>query len=379
MNAILKLQSKREDAAPLAARYRAAVQRESVATRRAAIESDPRWRALLARDPSADGAFFYSVETTGVYCYPSCAARTPRPEHVAWHETREAAETSGYRPCKRCRPQDPPPAVREARRVESLCRVIEASDTPPSLQALADHVGLSPAHTHRMFKRVTGVTPRAYAATKRAEKVRAALRASSTVTEAVYAAGYEHPAPFYAASRKMLGMTPSTFRTGGDALPIRFAVGQCSLGAILVAATDLGVCAVSLGDDPDTLVHTLEEEFPRARLVGADADFEALVARVVGLVEDPHRIDALPLHVRGTAFQRRVWEALTRIPAGRTVTYAELAALVGRPGAARAVAQACASNEHAVLIPCHRVVRSDGEKGGYRWGVARKHALLSRE
>jgi AraC family transcriptional regulator of adaptative response/methylated-DNA-[protein]-cysteine methyltransferase len=378
VNAILEFQRKLEDAAPLPARYGAAVSRTSVATRRAAIEGDPRWRALLARDPSADGAFFYSVETTGVYCYPSCAARTPRPEHVAWHDSRDAAEGAGYRPCKRCRPQESPPAVREARRVEALCRFIEASDTPPALGALAEHVGLSPAHTHRMFKRVTGVTPRAYAATGRAEKMRAALRASNTVTEAVYAAGYEHPAPFYAASRKMLGMTPSTFRTGGDALPIRFAVGQCSLGAILVAATELGVCAVSLGDDPDALVRALEQQFPRAQLVGADAEFEALVARVVGLVEDPHRGEALPLHVRGTAFQRRVWEALTRIPAGRTVTYAELASLVGRPGAARAVARACASNEHAVLIPCHRVVRSDGE-GGYRWGIARKRSLLSRE
>lgn len=348
-------------------------------TRAAAVTRDPRWAAVRARDAGADGSFYYSVETTGVYCRPSCAARPARPENVAFHRSAAAAERAGYRPCKRCRPDQAPRAEQQAARVAALCRYIEAADAPPSLDVLAERAGLSVSRMHRLFKAVTGVTPRAYADAHRARRVRAGLDRSGSVTEAIYGAGYGSGGRFYAQSDAILGMTPTTWREGGVDTEIRFAVGQCSLGAILVAATARGVCAILLGDDPDALTHDLERRFPRARLLGADPGFEALVARVVGLVEQPGLGVDLPLDVRGTAFQQRVWAALRQIPAGATLSYAELAQRIGAPRAVRAVAQACAANALAVAIPCHRVVRTDGDLSGYRWGVERKRALLDRE
>ncbi|HEX4422814.1 MAG TPA: bifunctional DNA-binding transcriptional regulator/O6-methylguanine-DNA methyltransferase Ada [Kofleriaceae bacterium] len=340
---------------------------------------DPRWAALRARDPRADGSFFYSVKTTGVYCRPSCAARPARPENVAFHATAADAVRAGFRPCKRCKPDQPPLAERQAAQVAALCRVIERSAAPPTLAELAAHAGLSAFHTHRLFKIVTGVTPKAYAAAHRARKVRGELRTRATVTEAIYGAGYSSSARFYERSNAMLGMTPSKYKAGGPDLEIRFAIGDCSLGAILVAATARGVCAILLGDAPEALSHELERRFPRARLIGADAGFERLVAQVVGLVEQPRIGTALPLDIRGTAFQQRVWKALLRIPAGKTASYAEIATKIGAPRAVRAVAQACAANALAVAIPCHRVVRADGDLSGYRWGVERKRTLLDRE
>lgn len=348
-------------------------------TRPSPITRDPRWAAVRARDARADGAFVYAVKTTGVYCRPSCAARPARPENVELFAGPAIAERAGYRPCKRCKPDQPPRAEREAKVVAELCRLIEQSDEPPSLLDLAQHAGLSVHHTHRLFKAVTGVTPRAYAAVWRAERIRRSLRASGTVTEAIYDAGYGSSGRFYEHSNDVLGMTPSQYRAGGAQLVIRFAIGQCSLGAILVAATERGVCAILLGDDPELLAHDLERRFPRARLVGADRDFEKLVARVVGLVEKPSLGAQLPLDIRGTAFQQRVWKALAQVPPGQTTTYQQLARKVGAPGSARAVGQAVAANALAVAIPCHRVVRTDGELSGYRWGVERKRALLARE
>jgi len=344
-----------------------------------ALETDPRWAALRARDRRADGVFFYSVATTGVYCRPSCGARLARPENVAFHATAADAERAGFRACKRCKPDQAAldPRVRE---VAALCRRIEASTEALSLEELARHIGRSPFHTHRIFKAVTGLTPRAYAAAHRAARVREELGAGVGVTEAIHAAGYSSSSRFYERSRALLGMTPTAFRAGGAEESIRFAVGQCSLGAILVAATARGVCAVLLGDEPDPLIHDLERRFPRAALVGADAGFEALVARVVALVERPRAgVTDLPLDIRGTAFQQRVWQALTAIPPGQTTTYAALAQALDAPRAARAVAQACAANALAVAIPCHRVVRTDGDLSGYRWGVDRKRRLLERE
>jgi len=339
--------------------------------------TDARWAALLARDPGA--AFFYSVRTTGVYCRPSCGARPPRRENVAFHDTREAAEAAGFRPCRRCRPDQPPLAQRHAAEVAALCRLIEESDEPPTLEALARHAGWSPFHLHRVFKAVTGVTPRAYAAARRAHRAEASLATRASVTEAIYDAGFGSSGRFYATSGERLGMTPTAWRAGGAGAEIRFAIGQCSLGAILVASTARGVCAILLGDDPEALLHDLERRFPKACLVGGDADFEGLVARVVGLVEHPRVAVDLPLDVRGTAFQQRVWEALRRIPAGSTATYSEIAQAIGMPRAVRAVARACASNAIAVAIPCHRVLRKGGDLSGYRWGVERKRALLDRE
>lgn len=345
----------------------------------AAHGDDARWAAVRARDASADGSFYYSVKTTGVYCRPSCAARPAKPENVAFHATAAAAERAGFRPCKRCKPDQPPLAERQAGQVAALCRLIESSEQVPTLEELASHAGLSAFHTHRMFKAVTGVTPKAYAAAHRAHRVRGELRTRGTVTEAIYGAGYNSPARFYEQSNAVLGMTPTRYRAGGRDLEIRFAIGACTLGSILVAATPRGVCAILLGDDPQELAHDLERRFPRARLIGADAGFEQLVAQVVGMVEQPRLGTKLPLDIRGTAFQQRVWKALCRIPAGKTASYAAIASRIGAPRAVRAVAQACAANALAVAIPCHRVVRTDGDLSGYRWGVERKRELLDRE
>jgi AraC family transcriptional regulator of adaptative response/methylated-DNA-[protein]-cysteine methyltransferase len=340
---------------------------------------DDRWEAIRRRDRAADGSFYYSVLTTGVYCRPSCASRPARRENVSFHATPADAERAGFRACKRCRPNEAAFAERQAEMVAQACRTIEEADEMPSLDALAEAAGLSRFHFHRVFKAATGVTPKAYADAHRGNQVRAKLARSGTVTEAIYDAGFNSNGRFYAASSNLLGMTPSEFRAGGNGTTIRFAVGQCSLGAILVAASDKGVCAIQFGDDPEALVRTLQDRFPKARLIGGDAAFEQLVARVVGLIEAPAQGHDLPLDVRGTAFQQQVWQALREIPAGSTASYADIAARIGQPKAVRAVAQACASNEIAVAIPCHRVVRRDGSLSGYRWGVERKQALLARE
>jgi AraC family transcriptional regulator of adaptative response/methylated-DNA-[protein]-cysteine methyltransferase len=340
---------------------------------------DPRWRAVERRDRAADGTFVYSVRTTGVYCRPSCAARLPRRENVAFHASCAEAERSGFRPCKRCRPNEPGLADQQAAAVATACRLIEEAEETPSLAALAQAAGLSRFHFHRVFKAVTGVTPKAYADAHRGKRVRAELKQSGTVTEAIYGAGFNSSGRFYAAAPGVLGMTPTQFRAGGGGNVIRFAVGECSLGAILVAATEKGVCAIELGNDPDALVRGLQDRFPNARFVGGDPAFELLVARVVGFVETPGQGLDLPLDIRGTAFQQRVWRAIRAIPAGSTTTYSEIARRIGKPKAVRAVAHACASNGIALAIPCHRVVRIDGSMAGYRWGVARKRALLTRE
>lgn len=357
--------------------------KQSRADRQALAEAttgDPRWAQVQARDASADGQFYYSVRTTGVYCRPSCAARPARPENIAFHPSTAAAEAAGFRACKRCKPDQAPLAEQQAGLVARLCRLIEQAEVAPTLDALAAATSMSRFHLHRVFKAVTGVTPRAYAAAHRGQRVRSELnRAGATVTDAIYGAGYNSNGRFYAEADGLLGMTPTAFRAGGRDAEIRFAIGECSLGAILVAASERGVCAILLGDDPDALARDLQDRFPKAMLIGADAGFEATVAQVVGLVEAPRLGHALPLDVRGTAFQQRVWQALRDIPAGTTASYAEVAQRIGAPTSMRAVAQACGANALAVAIPCHRVVRSDGALSGYRWGVERKRTLLDRE
>jgi AraC family transcriptional regulator, regulatory protein of adaptative response / methylated-DNA-[protein]-cysteine methyltransferase len=344
-----------------------------------ATVDDRRWARIVARDRTADGLFWYSVVTTGVYCRPSCASRGAKPQNVQLHDTLEAAKATGFRPCKRCKPDSISIAGENAAVVARACRLIEKSEEFPSLNGLAKAIGRSPSHFHRLFKATTGLTPKEYAAAHQAARVREGLEAGRSVTEAIYRAGFNSSGRFYEKSNYVLGMTPTQYRSGGTNEEIRFAVGQSSLGAILVASSAKGVVCILLGDDPDGLVRSLQDRFAKALLVGGDKEYEALVARVVGFVEAPKIGLDLPLDVRGTAFQQRVWQALTQIPVGQTATYAEIARRIGVPKSVRAVAGACAANNLAVAIPCHRVVRNDGSLSGYAWGVERKRVLLDKE
>lgn len=349
-------------------------------TRSPRADRDPRWPFVVARDASADGSFVYAVRTTGVYCRPSCSSRRAKPENVSFHATCKAAEAAGFRPCKRCRPDEAGPAAERAAIVAKACRIIEEAEQPLALETLANRCGLSPHHFHRLFKTATGLTPKAYAYAVRASRVRSELsEPGASVASAIYGAGFNSNGRFYETSDATLGMRPTEFRDGGPGTEIRFAVAESSLGSVLVAQTDKGVCAIFLGDDPQALVHNLEDRFPKARLVGGDAGFEKVVAKVVGLVEAPGRGIDLPLDIQGTAFQQRVWRALRDVRPGDTASYADIAQAIGAPKAVRAVAQACGANKIAVAIPCHRIVRNDGAISGYRWGVERKRALLKRE
>jgi AraC family transcriptional regulator of adaptative response/methylated-DNA-[protein]-cysteine methyltransferase len=340
---------------------------------------DERWASIVARNKEADGTFVYSVRTTGVYCRPSCASRLARPENVRFHGTCAEAEQAGFRPCKRCRPDRAQPQEDGIAAVAAACRSLQTDGEVPSLEKLARDAGLSTFHFHRLFKKIVGLTPKAYAAAYRAGLLRSVLPHSPSVTDAVYAAGYSSAGRFYARADQMLGMSPSHFRAKGAEMDIRFAVAECFLGAILVAQSERGICAVLLGDDPASLVQDLQERFARANLQPGDEQFESVVAQVVAFIEKPSQTFDLPVDIRGTAFQARVWQALQDIPAGSTASYSDVAQRMGTPSSTRAVAQACAANPLAVLVPCHRVVRVDGGLSGYRWGVERKRALLQRE
>ena len=348
-------------------------------SRAATAESDPRWLAVLARDPQADGRFVYAVRTTGIYCQPSSPSRRPDPRNVEFFDSAQAAEAAGYRPSRRA--QEAQQALRASHRklAERACRRLALEQPAPDLRALAREAGMSPFHFHRVFKSVVGLTPKAYLQALRAGQVRETVARSPSVTEAIFESGFASPARFYANAQDMLGMSPTRYRAGGRGADIHFAVGQCSLGAVLVAQSARGVCAIFLGDDPHQLVLDLQRRFPKANLIGADRRFEQTVARVVGLIESPRNGLDLPLDLRGTVFQMRVWQALREIPPGTTATYAQIARRIGAPASVRAVAGACSTNPLAVAIPCHRVVRSDGNLSGYRWGVERKRRLLQRE
>ena len=332
-----------------------------------------RWAAVCARDA---GRFVFAVTTTGVYCRPNCGAKRAKRDNVRFFADAGAARAAGFRPCRRCRPDEAPridPVVADA------CRLIEAAESPPALRDLAAQLGIGPHRLHRAFKAALKLTPKAYAVAVRAGRARSALTPGTRVTAALYDAGFNAPGRFYAASDAVLGMTPKAYKAGGAGETVRYATTPCAYGVVLVAATGAGVCALSLGDAAEPLVADLHARFPNAERVGDDRDFAGLVAAVVDLCAEPPPAHGLPLDVRGTAFQARVWAALRAIPTGETRTYAEIAALIGAPKATRAVARACATNEVALLIPCHRVVRSDGGSGGYRWGEERKRAILGRE
>lgn len=351
----------------------------STALRSQRLDDDSVWRAVEARDCRVDGLVYYGVKTTGIYCLPSCPARKPKRTNVIFFSSRSAAECAGYRPCKRCKPDETAAAPAWAQRIEKACRLMEEAEAPIALRDLACAVGSSAHHFHRQFKSALGITPKAYAAALQNRRVRDALSRGATVTEALYEAGFSSSGRFYSGPSAALGMAPGSIVNGGVSEQLRYATMPCSLGNVLVAASTKGVCAILLGDSSESLLGDLRALFPQAALTEGDAAFASTAASVVALVDRPERQSPIPLDIRGTAFQRRVWEALRKIPAGETRSYSELAAAIGSPGAARAVAGACAANKLAVAIPCHRIVRGDGSLSGYRWGPERKRALLDKE
>jgi AraC family transcriptional regulator of adaptative response/methylated-DNA-[protein]-cysteine methyltransferase len=339
---------------------------------------DRRWAAVEGREPRADGAFVYAVRTTGVYCRPICRSRRPNRTNVVFFDDPDRAERAGFRACKRCRPEVAGRESGHARLVERACMLLEGSEGI-TLADLAAKLGLSAGYVHRVFKATVGVTPKEFAMSLRLKRLRDGLTGGETVTQGILGAGFGSIARAYDESAEGLGMTPGQYRSGGEGRSIRYATAETSLGRVLVASTDRGICLIELGDTDQELIDLLVERFPKAELAGDDPEFAERVRKVVALIDRPGLSLDLPLDIRGTAFQRQVWEALRAIPIGSTATYAEVARSIGRPSAVRAVASACASNDLAIIIPCHRVIRSDGGLGGYRWGLSRKQALLDGE
>lgn len=339
-----------------------------------------RWAAVRTRDARADGCFCFGVVSTGIYCRPGCPARTPKRDNVRFYADCRAAAAAGLRACKRCRPDADSLAARHAMLVAEACRRIDEAETEPSLQDLAQQAGMSAFHFQRVFKATTGVTPKAYAMARRGQRVRDTLRASNTVIASAFDAGFNASTSFYRQAGDMLGMAPARYRRGGEGVTIHFATAPCSLGRVLAAVTESGLCAILLGDDAVQLEEELRERFPKATLIAADKRLDRLIRQVVRFVDDPRCGLGLPLDIRGTAFQQRVWRALCDVPVGATLSYREVAQRLGLPArSVRAVASAIAANPLAVAVPCHRVVRSDGTLAGYRWGVERKRCLIAHE
>lgn len=341
--------------------------------------AEARWDAVVRRDTRADGAFYFAVKTTGVFCRPGCKSRAPRRDNVVFFETSADAQAAGYRPCKRCAPDGEPTALQHARAMREACRRIEASDATVTLEELAHDAGLSRWHFQRVFKSIIGVSPKQYALAYRARRLRDNLRSAETVTDAIYDAGYGSASRAYESINGRLAMKPSVYRNGAHGISMRYSIAPCSLGWVSVAVTERGVCAIEFDDDPATLSERLRRDFPRAEIEEGGADLSSYVHHVVAFVDAPATGLDLPLDILGTAFQQRVWHALREVPAGDTISYTEIAERIGEPRAIRAVAQACAANKLAVAVPCHRVVRKDGDLSGYRWGIERKRLLLERE
>jgi AraC family transcriptional regulator, regulatory protein of adaptative response / methylated-DNA-[protein]-cysteine methyltransferase len=338
-----------------------------------------RWQAIVQRDPGAAGAFVYAVRTTGIYCRPTCASRQPNRRNVLFFANSAAAERAGFRACRRCHPRQLTVLSRAADLVKEACEWIERAEQRPRLSDLAAAVGVSPFHLHRLFKRILGVTPKEYSTSHRAAGLKTSLRRNHSAMTAAYEAGFGSSSAAHDDRANRLGMTPERFRRGAVGIRLRLAVAESSLGWVLVAATDRGVCAIDFGDSSDELRSSLRRRFPKAEIVESDRPFKSWVRKVVSWIETPSGGLSLPLDIQGTAFQQRVWRALQDIPVGSKASYAEIARRVGQPKAARAVAHACASNSLPIAIPCHRVVRRDGDLAGYRWGLERKRALLARE
>ncbi len=343
------------------------------------LNDDQRWHAVRSRDVSLDGEFVYAVRTTGVFCRPSCPSRLSRRDNTEFYSSAPAAIAAGYRECKRCRPADMTQHDPRAKTIRDACAIIEAAEETPTAKQLASTLGLSASHLRREFKRLTGVTLREYAAGIRIERLQKALRQGQAVTDAIFEAGYGSGSRVYENSNRTLGMTPAQYRDGGPGVSISFTTAPSSLGLIMVAATERGICCIEFGEDNDSLVDSLSNRFPAAHIERNESELEEWLAKITDFIATPRAGLSLPLDIQGTAFQRRVWKALQVISIGSTVSYSEIAAEIGQPKAHRAVARACAANPIAVAIPCHRVLRSDGSLGGYRWGLERKEKLLARE
>lgn len=340
---------------------------------------EQRWQAVVERNKAADGHFVYGVRTSAIYCHPSAAGRLPNRSNVEFFDNEQQAISQGYRAGKRHRTETTQLTQFYREQIEKACRYIEQYGQPISLAKLADYIGMSRYHLHRLFKSQTGLTPKAYADAFRHKELQHQLQEQKRITDAIYDAGYHSNSRFYESSSQRLGMTPSEWKSGGHGRQIYFALAVCSLGTLLVAQSPIGVCAILLGDDAEQLLNDLQDKFPKAELIGGHDGFEQLIAQVVGFIETPEIGLNLPLDIQGTAFQQRVWQALRNIPVGETVSYRDIAEKIGQPNAVRAVANACGANMLAVAIPCHRVVRNNGNLSGYRWGIDRKRALLLKE
>ncbi len=341
--------------------------------------SEEQWDKIATRDPYADGEFVFGVKTTGIYCRPSCPARRPKRENVSVFDLNQQAEASGFRACKRCRPKNISTAQSHRLAIEVACRSLELADQEPSLEALAEEANMSKFHFQKTFKLLTGVTPKQYRKATLEKSIRAVLGTAATITEAVFESGYNAASRYYDDTTKMLGMSPSSYRAGAKGEIIVYAFADSWLGTVSVAFSRRGICAVRLNDNAERGEAELRALFPNAILVFGEGDVESFVRSVVEKIEEPENVDELPLDIRGTAFQHRVWSALQKIPVGSTASYNEVAEFIGASQSSRAVAQACGANPVAVLVPCHRVVRTDGSLSGYRWGVERKTLLLKRE
>jgi AraC family transcriptional regulator of adaptative response/methylated-DNA-[protein]-cysteine methyltransferase len=339
--------------------------------------TNQKWSLVLARDAKADGRFVYAVKSTGVFCRPSCPSRRPRRENVEFFDSPTQAQQAGYRACRRCTPLERNP---QSQKVDAACRYIDQNlDITLSLTAISRHVAISPFHFQRMFKRMLGISPREYQQARRAGKFRQALLNEGSVTDAIYEAGYSSSSRAYESIPAQLGMTPSAFKNGGEGVEIRCTVISTELGMLLVATTARGVCAVRFGESEAALMRELKRDFAAAEIRRDDHALEAVAIQIKQLVSGSTASLNIPLDLRGTAFQQMVWKELRRIPAGQTRSYTEVAKTIGRPKAVRAVANACASNPVALVVPCHRVVQKNGSLAGYRWGVKRKAALLEKE
>lgn len=345
------------------------------------MEQDLYWQAVQAHDPAYDGKFVYAVRSTGIYCRPSCPSRRPRPENVLFFSTPVEAEQAGFRPCRRCHPQNSNAANQDHLALaQEICRYLEDHlEEKITLDALSEQFHLSPFHLQRTFKNMTGVTPRQYAGTLRAQRLKTGLRQQRTVTEALYQAGYGSSSSLYESASAHLGMTPAAYQKGGKSVEIEYTIVPCAYGYLLMAATQRGVCAVSLGDSPAEVENLLAYEYPQAVRCRHDNAMAERVQPILQYLEGGRPPLDLPLDIQATAFQWKVWNTLQSIPYGETRTYAQVAAQIGRPTAARAVAHACASNHAALLIPCHRVVGAGGKLSGYKWGLRRKEKLLEME